>query len=300
MLNILTHSENRNMNLSVIIPTLNNKEGLKYLLNYFKNTQYDVVIVDNKPNEEKKKIVMNYGLGVRWIKYLSQKRNLGFAIAVNRGAKNIKTKWMLILNDDIEFESQKSKVKSQNYNLKVKSYQSNILKELVKEAERKKLDAVSPVLRNPNGKVENYGYKVLPYGKVELVRELTGSRVNPTSPRLRGASELDGLTAACLLVKTKVFRELKGFDEKFFAYLEDVDFFLRFKKVGYKLGLATNVEVLHNHMTTTKTMGNFKAKQDMVNWWRLYFKHRGKFKLDFKFIIERLRNVSGFIKASLR
>ena len=286
--------------LTVIIPTLNNVKGLHYLLKYFKDKPYKVVVVDNKPNEEKKRIVMSYGLGVRWIKYLSQKRNLGFAIAVNRGAKNIKTKWMLILNDDIEFESQKSKVKSQNYNLKVKSYQSNILKELVKEAERKKLDAVSPVLRNPNGKVENYGYKVLPYGKVELVRELTGSRVNPTSPRLRGASELDGLTAACLLVKTKVFRELKGFDEKFFAYLEDVDFFLRFKKVGYKLGLATNVEVLHNHMTTTKTMGNFKAKQDMVNWWRLYFKHRGKFKLDFKFIIERLRNVSGFIKASLR
>jgi len=289
-----------NNKVTVIIPTLNNIRGLKYLLHYFKDKPYKVVVVDNKPNEEKKRIVMSYGLGVRWIKYLSQKRNLGFAIAVNRGAKNIKTKWMLILNDDIEFESQKSKVKSQNYNLKVKSYQSNILKELVKEAERKKLDAVSPVVRNPNGKVENYGYKVLPYGKVELVRELTGSRVNPTSPRLRGASELDGLTAACLLVKTKVFRELKGFDEKFFAYLEDVDFFLRFKKVGYKLGLATNVEVLHNHMTTTKTMGNFKAKQDMVNWWRLYFKHRGKFKLDFKFIIERLRNVSGFIKASLR
>ena len=289
-----------NNKVTVIIPTLNNIRGLKYLLHYFKDKPYKVVVVDNKPNEEKKRIVMSYGLGVRWIKYLSQKRNLGFAIAVNRGAKNIKTKWMLILNDDIEFESQKSKVKSQNYNLKVKSYQSNILKELVKEAERKKLDAVSPVLRNPNGKVENYGYKVLPYGKVELVRELTGSRVNPTSPRLRGASELDGLTAACLLVKTKVFRELKGFDEKFFAYLEDVDFFLRFKKVGYKLGLATNVEVLHNHMTTTKTMGNFKARQDMVNWWRLYFKHRGKFKLDFKFIIERLRNVSGFIKASLR
>jgi len=289
-----------NNKVTVIIPTLNNIRGLKYLLHYFKDKPYKVVVVDNKPNEEKKRIVMSYGLGVRWIKYLSQKRNLGFAIAVNRGAKNIKTKWMLILNDDIEFESQKSKVKSQNYNLKVKSYQSNILKELVKEAERKKLDAVSPVLRNPNGKVENYGYKVLPYGKVELVRELTGSRVNPTSPRLRGASELDGLTAACLLVKTKVFRELKGFDEKFFAYLEDVDFFLRFKKVGYKLGLATNVEVLHNHMTTTKTMGNFKAKQDMVNWWRLYFKHRGKFKLDFKFIIERLRNVSGFIKAYLR
>ena len=158
-----------NNKVTVIIPTLNNIRGLKYLLHYFKDKPYKVVVVDNKPNEEKKRIVMSYGLGVRWIKYLSQKRNLGFAIAVNRGAKNIKTKWMLILNDDIEFESQKSKVKSQNYNLKVKSYQSNILKELVKEAERKKLDAVSPVLRNPNGKVENYGYKILPYGRIELI-----------------------------------------------------------------------------------------------------------------------------------
>ena len=63
MLNILTHSENRNMNLSVIIPTLNNKEGIKYLLNYFKNTQYEVVIVDNK------------------------RKNLGFAGGVNKGAE---------------------------------------------------------------------------------------------------------------------------------------------------------------------------------------------------------------------
>ena len=51
------------MNLSVIIPTLNNKEGIKYLLNYFKNTQYEVVIVDNK------------------------RKNLGFAGGVNKGAE---------------------------------------------------------------------------------------------------------------------------------------------------------------------------------------------------------------------
>jgi len=35
------------------------------------------------------------------------------------------------------------------------------------------------------------------------------------------------LTAACLLVKTEVFKKLGGFDESFFVYLEDVDFFLR-------------------------------------------------------------------------
>jgi hypothetical protein len=76
-----------------------------------------------------------------------------------------------------------------------------------------------------------------------------------------------------------------------------VDFFLRMK--NYKFGIAYDVEVLHNHMTTSKTMGNFKARQDMINWWRLFFKHPEKFKFNIQFLIERLRNISGYIKASL-
>jgi len=238
--------------LTVIIPTLNNVRGLRYLLRYFKDKPYKVVVIDNS------------------------KKNLGFAGGVNKGAKDADTKWLLILNDDIEFESQKSKVKSQK------------IEKLIKLAEKNKLDAVSPVLRKLDGKVENYGYKILPFGKINLIKEL---RITDY--------ELDGLTAACLLIKTAVFKKLGGFDEKFFAYLEDVDFFVRFKKAGYKMGLANNIEVLHNHMTTTKTMGNFKARQDMVNWWRLFFKHREKFKFNLKFIVERLRNISGYIKTVL-
>ncbi|MBU2595694.1 glycosyltransferase family 2 protein [Patescibacteria group bacterium] len=240
-------------NLTVIIPTLSNVKGLKYLLNYFKDKPYAVVVVDNK------------------------KKNLGFAGGVNKGAKNIKTKWMLILNDDIEFEN------------------DQLINQLYIYAENKKLDALSPILVNQNGRVENYGYKVLPYGKVELIKSYKVHKVI----KFIKSEEIDGLTAACLLVKTKVFRKLNGFDESFFAYLEDVDFFLRFKKAGYKMGIA-DVEVLHNHMTTTKTMGNFKTRQDMINWWRLFFKHPDKFKFDWQFVIERLRNVSGFIKASLK
>lgn len=227
---------------TVVIPTLNNTAGLEYLLNYFKNKQYEVVVVDNK------------------------KKNLGFAGGVNKGVEGVKTEWILILNDDIEFNN------------------NSTIDSLIKYAEEKKLDAVSPILRNPNGGVENLGYKVLPIGKIELIKKIDNN--------------IDGITAACLLIKTEVFKKLGGFDEKFFAYLEDVDFFLRFKKTDYKMGIA-NVEVLHNHMTTTKTMGNFKARQDMVNWWRLFFKHPEKFKFGIQFLVERLRNISGYIKASL-
>ncbi|MDO9027643.1 MAG: glycosyltransferase [Candidatus Roizmanbacteria bacterium] len=286
--------------LTAIIPTYNNVNGLKYLLSYFKDKDCQIIVVDNKTSKEKNNFIASlFHCYKDRLIYLPQEKNLGFARAVNLGARYATGDWLLILNDDIEFESQKSKVKSQKYNSKVKSYQSNIIEELIKEAERKKLDAVSPVLRNPDGGVENYGYKVLPYGKVELVKSVKSVK----------SVYLDGLTAACLLIKTSVFKKLGGFDESFFAYLEDVDFFLRLAeftpiKSGLaqdkSFGIAYDIEVLHNHMTTTKTMGNFKARQDIINWWRLFFKHPDKFKFDWQFVIERLRNVLGFIKASLK
>ncbi len=263
------------ISLSIIIPTLNNVKGLKNLLTYFKDKPYKVVVIDNKPTNEKKQLIEFFGSRVNELtslNYLSQKRNLGFAGSINLGAKFVKTKWLLILNDDIEFEN------------------DQLINQLYTYAENKKFDALSPILVNLNGEVENLGYKILSYGKVNLVKELTGSRVN----------ELDGLTAACLLVKTSVFKRLKGFDESFFAYLEDVDFFLRFKKAGYRMAIYEDIKVFHNHMTTSKTMGNFKARQDMINWWRLYFKHRDRFKFDIAFVVERLRNFSGYVRATIR
>ncbi len=241
-----------NASLSVIIPTLNNVKGLKNLLSYFKDKPYKVIVIDNK------------------------KKNLGFAGGINKGAKDIKTKWLLVLNDDIKF------------------YDDVSINRLIEFAEKKKLAALSPILINPRGQVENLGYKVLPIGKVELIKSYKVHKVR----KFIKSKEIDGLTAACLLIRTDVFKKLKGFDESFFAYLEDVDFFLRFKKTDCRMAISDNIKVLHNHMTTSKTMGNFKARQDMINWWRLYFKHKDRFEFNFQFIAERLKNISGFLKAT--
>lgn len=238
--------------VTVVIPTLNNIRGRRYLTDYFKDKPYKAIFVDNS------------------------KVNLGFAAGVNKGVKEARSEWLLILNDDIEFKDIKGRGRSKE------------IDDLLIFAKRNGLDAVTPVLRNPNGSVENVGYRVLPFGKVELV-----------TAEVEDDSGLDGITAACLLVKADVFRRLKGFDESFFAYLEDVDFFLRFKKQGFKFAVAFDIEVHHNHMTTSKTMGNFKARQDLINWWRLYFKHKNRFVFNLAFILERLRNLSGFIKATV-
>lgn len=252
-------------NLTVIIPTLSNTEGLLYLLDYLKN--YPVIVVDNSPSKRKE----NTCRSLKNCLYLPQTTNQGFARAINLSAAHIKTPWMLILNDDIKFP------------------RSDILEMLISVAKTKQWSAISPVLQSPKGKTENLGYRLLPVGKVELNYD-------------QACHGLDGITAACLLINTSAFLKLSGFDERFFAYLEDVDLFLRLKYGGYKFGIATDIKVIHNHMSTSSKMGNFKAKHDLRNWMFLIIKHWGCRKVWHNLpsiIIERGRNFSGYLKSTV-
>lgn len=250
--------------ITVIIPTLTNTEGLLYLLNYL--IDYPIIVVDNAPTRKKENTRSSSGN----CRYLPQKINQGFARAINLAATHIKTPWMLILNDDIEFQH------------------ADTLEQMISVANTKQWVAISPILQSPKGRTENLGYRILPHGRVELNYD-------------QACHELDGITAACLLIKTSVFMKLGGFDGRFFAYLEDVDLFLRLKRTGYHFGVAKQIKVIHNHMTTSGGMNNFKSKMDLKNWLFVIAKNWSFRELVLHFpgiVLERLRNFSGFAKAT--
>ena len=105
------------------------------------------------------------------------------------------------------------------------------------------------------------------------------------------------------MIKTDVFRSLNGFDKRFFAYLEDVDLFLRLKKAGFTFGVAQEIKVIHNHLTTSSKMGNFKAKMDLRNWYFLIIKNWDKKTILQNLaaiLLERWRNLSGYLKATIK
>ena len=256
--------------LSAIIPTYTNDYGLFKLISQLKKIKdIEIIIVDNKPNDEKRKKLKNFT-------YLPQQKNLGFAKAVNLASKKAKGEWLLILNDDIEQVTE------------------NLINKILTFAQKNHLDAVCPVLKKKTGEVENYGYKVLPIGRIQLIT----NHQSPITSR-----QLDGLAAACLFIKKQVFEKVGGFDESFFAYLEDVDLFLRLKKNGFRFALNPNVFVIHNHLTTSSKMGFFKEKQDFVNWIRVILKNWGLKKIILNLpgiLIERGRNLSGLIKKVIK
>lgn len=258
------------MKLTFLIPTLTNVSGLLSQLKVL--TKFPLVIIDNAPTKAKA-LAAHHHPGCT---YLPQTHNQGFARAINLALPHVQTDWICILNDDIEFSS------------------ALPFADLIQTAIKNNWDAISPLLTKRTGKVENIGYRVLPMGRTEPVLPIT----HHPSPITH---QLDGLTAACLVIKTSVFRDLGGFDGRFFAYLEDVDLFLRLKRAGYHFGVAEQIKVTHNHMTTSSKMNNFKSVMDLKNWIFVIAKNwswRNLFVNLPAIFVERLRNLSGFVKAT--
>jgi|GEM_PF-3948272 len=147
--------------LSAIIPTLTNDQGLFKLVSQLKKIKdIEIIIVDNKPNDKKRKKLKSFI-------YFPQPKNLGFAKAVNLGAKKAKGGWLLILNDDVEFITNKPLVipgltrnplninhkhhtRGENNDTLGVEWIEKTTTSILVFAQKNHLDAVSPVLKKPN------------------------------------------------------------------------------------------------------------------------------------------------------
>lgn len=76
--------------------------------------------------------------------------------------------------------------------------------------------------------------------------------------------EIFWATGACMFVRSKVFKELNGFDPDYFAHQEEVDFCWRAKNSGYRVFYLGDSKVYHlggstlSNMNPKKTYLNFR------------------------------------------
>jgi len=63
-------------------------------------------------------------------------------------------------------------------------------------------------------------------------------------------STMSAVTAACLLIRTSVYREVGGLDEKLSVAFNDVDFCLRVQKAGYRNIWTPYAELFHHESAT--------------------------------------------------
>ncbi|MEK7070570.1 MAG: hypothetical protein AAB966_02080, partial [Patescibacteria group bacterium] len=87
-----------------------------------------------------------------------------------------------------------------------------------------------------------------------------------------------------------------------FAYLEDVDLFLRLKKAGKKFGVTKNSVVFHAGQATSSKNSVKKAYLDFRNWVLLIGNNYTPSEIISNFpsiALERMKNAWGIVKATL-
>jgi len=100
--------------------------------------------------------------------------------------------------------------------------------------------------------------------------------------------ETEFATGACMLVKSEVFKKIGYFDEKYFLYLEDMDFCVRAKKAGFKIIFEPKAIVWHKNAASAGGSGS--SLQD-------YYITRNRLLFAFKFA--RLRTKIAVLKQVL-
>ena len=164
--------------------------------------------------------------------------NLGYGAGNNLGLKNIKTRYALISNPDVEYN---------------KDF----------------FDKLDPYL---NGKVEfsimgasyNDHTNYLPYGTFDK-KNTINNQFNEMSLK-----EVDWIVGCMMIFDTKNINSKNYFDENFFLYFEEVDLCRRIKIKGGKIFCNSKLLITHlGHRGSAATDPDYSIETEMFRNWHL-------------------------------
>jgi hypothetical protein len=69
---------------------------------------------------------------------------------------------------------------------------------------------------------------------------------------------VDQVMGAFMFMRRDIFQEIGYFDERFFVYFEELDFSLRYRKVGGKIFFNADIKATHSGMGTTDKVKAFR------------------------------------------
>ena len=219
-----------------------------------------VVVVDNGSNDGSADHLEGFGFSLQVI---FNRRNLGFARACNQGARECNAGYLLFLNPDTEVFNE-SLVVPLNVLEDVRNSDVGICGiQLVDEKGGVgRTCAYFPSLRR----------LVVQAVGLNKVDRLSGQGVHMDDWNHLSSRSADHVIGAFFFMRRGVFDSLKGFDERFFVYLEDVDFSLRARIAGWRTFYTTDSQAFHKGGGTSHQV---KAK-------RLFYSLRSRLLYGFK------------------
>lgn len=217
--------------VAIVILNWNGRKFLEdFLPGVIQHSEKDAVIyvADNGSSDDSLDFVQAKFPSVRIIRNGS---NFGFAGGYNEALKHVVTDYFILLNSDIEVTPGwiKPVIDLMESNDTIAACQPKLLS----FHDRNKFEYAGAA----GGFIDQYGY---PFCRGRLFQSLEEDK-----GQYNDVTEIFWASGACLFVKADVFRELGGFDERFFAHMEEIDFCWRAKLKGYKIMYCPDSVVYH-------------------------------------------------------
>lgn len=252
------------VDVSIIIVNYNAagmlKECIDSIINCTSEVTYEIIVVDNNSSDADLNEIFS---GYSNIKLIINKKNKGYSTANNQGLEKAKGKYTLFLNNDTLF--------IENTLLKILKYADLKGKLFVgcKLLNKDRSHQISVVdfdtLMNLFGE-NSFLYKLFPESK--LLNKYNLHYSNPDK-----ITEVDAVKGAFIFGVTNDFKELNGFDERFFFYNEENDLCYRFKQSGGKIIYFPVTSIIHLGGATTDTMLWFRFKNQSIAKIQFFQKH---------------------------
>jgi GT2 family glycosyltransferase len=244
------------MRVAVVILNYN---GLKFLQQFLKRisdncpSYTEVVIADNASTDGSVQWLKENFPGMRLIRHSS---NLGFAGGYNEALKHIEAEYFVILNSDIEVTD-------------------GWLEPLIEFMDNhKEVAACQPKILSYNNK-DYFEYAGAAGGFIDVFgfpfcRGRVFSSLEKDEGQYNDVKEVFWVTGACMIIRSETFFSMDGFDDFFFAHMEEIDLCWRIQRTGRKIVSLPFSSVYHigggtlSKNSPTKTFLNYRNNLSML------------------------------------
>ncbi len=218
--------------ISIVMPLYAGAElthrALETIRDHTVTVPYEVIII-NDGDDPATTALLEQVSGAR---ILENDTNLGYLRSVNRAAQTARGRWLVLANNDIE----------------VLPNWADELLDCGESADD--IAIVSPMYLQPDGLISEAGGIIWD--------DATGHNYGrgdwPEGWRYGWRREIDYGSAAALLVRADVWREIGGFDERFLPmYYEDADLCFAARARGYRVMYEPQARVLHKEGSSAGT-----------------------------------------------
>lgn len=244
-------------NICVAIINWNGLSWLKKTLPVIQkfSKQAKIIVIDNNSNDNSRAYIKNKFKNIEIIKH---EKNYGFSEGYNRALKKIKTKYVLLINNDV--------LVSENWIPPLLSFLEK----------NKDFAVVQPKILDLNKKT-HFEYAgaaggFIDYNGIPFCRGRIGKKIEKDNNQYNSPSAIFWASGACFLINRKIFLKVGGFDQNFNMHQEEIDLCWRIQGIGKKIGYCPNSKVFH-FGGGTLSKSNYK---------KVFYNHRNNLIMLFK------------------